>query len=339
MESTIQTVATAANVSISTVSRAFTHPELVSEKTRKRIMDIAVEQGFSLSRSATALKTGKSLRIALLMSGKLNLWFISSVIEGLNDVFHDSGYDISIFQISSAEERKKFFTELPLRRNADAVIVTSFGIDANEVKRLGSIGIPIIGINSDYPRERGFTAAVNINDDKGSQLAARHLIQLGHKDIAYISTHREVSLHFSVQERINSFIEYCHEYGAHITQIPCNIDEDGIYRIGEVASRLLSLENFPTAVACQEDGIAIPLQFQLQRNGLSVPENISLIGYDDAAFSSDLGLTTIHQDPVAMAQKAARMTLQLINGEELTEPFVVEPAELVVRSSTTHPLS
>ena len=109
MTSSIQDVAKAAGVSISTVSRSFTRPDLVSAKTRKRVLDIANELNFSLSRSAAALKSGKSLRIAVLMSGRISLWFTAQVIEGLNEVLHAEGYDISIFQVSSIEDRREFF--------------------------------------------------------------------------------------------------------------------------------------------------------------------------------------------------------------------------------------
>ena len=138
MATSIQDVAREAGVSISTVSRSFTRPDLVSAKTRERVLAIADKLNFSLSRSAAALKSGRSLRIAVLMSGHIRLWFTASVIEGLNEVLHTQGYDISVFQISSIEERKEFFEMLPVRRNADAVIVASFDIDNNEIAQLAS---------------------------------------------------------------------------------------------------------------------------------------------------------------------------------------------------------
>ena len=104
MATSIQDVAREAGVSISTVSRSFTRPDLVSAKTRERVLAIADKLNFSLSRSAAALKSGRSLRIAVLMSGHIRLWFTASVIEGLNEVLHTQGYDISVFQISSIEE-------------------------------------------------------------------------------------------------------------------------------------------------------------------------------------------------------------------------------------------
>ncbi|NEG70560.1 LacI family transcriptional regulator [Bifidobacterium sp. BRDM6] len=331
MNTSIQDVARAAQVSISTVSRSFTRPELVSKATRDKVLRVADELNFSTSRSAAALKTGRSMRIALLMSDHIRRWFSASVIEGLNEVLSGEGYDIQIFQISSIEERKEFFDMLPVRRNADAVIVVSFDIDSSEIHELKSIGMPIIGINSVMPNERGFTAAVNIDDTQGSVLAARHLINLGHRRIAYVRTTRDVSLHFSVQQRVDAFLECCANSGISPHIISAG---EGPDRVSRVVTELLSMEQLPTAIACQEDGIAIPLMFQLMRTGLSVPGDISVIGYDNSSFAHDLGLTTIAQDPVEMARTAATIALNLINETDAGELFRNVPARLVVRSST-----
>ncbi|WP_055428235.1 LacI family DNA-binding transcriptional regulator [Bifidobacterium aesculapii] len=338
MSSSIQDVAKAAGVSISTVSRSFTRPDLVSAKTRERVLRLADELNFSLSRSAAALKSGRSLRIAVLMSGHLRMWFTASVIEGLNDVFHAQGYDISIFQISSAEERREFFAMLPVRRNADAVIVVSFDIDAAETAQLASIGVPIIGVNSVADAEQhGFAASVTIDDGQGATLAARHLLTLGHHDIAYITTSRDVSLHFSVRGRFDVFMDYCTRKGVTPHAIECQVDDDGHYEIGDVVTQLMSLDTMPTAIACQEDGIALPLIFQLERNGFTVPGDVSVIGYDDSFYADDIGLTTIRQDPIETAHIAAHMTLDLINGNNKDHQFRTLSAQLVVRSSTGKP--
>lgn len=332
MSVNIQDVAKAAKVSVSTVSRSFTRPELVSEATRSRVLRIADEMSFSISRSATALKSGKALRVALLMSDHIRLWFSASVIEGLNQVLHADGYDLSIFQISSIEERREFFDMLPVRRNADAVIVASIDVDAQESAQLASTGVPIIGINCVNPREYGFTAAVGIDDDQGSRLVARHLIGLGHRNIVYVRTSREVSLHFSVQQRYDSFVKACLEQGVTPTTLVAQESED---RISTIVSELLSLPQMPTAIACQEDGIAIPLIYQLVRCGYRIPSDIFVIGYDDSFYAHDIGLTTIRQDPIGMAREAACKTLDLINRKTTGMPFQTFPAQLIVRSSTS----
>ena len=222
---------------------------------------------------------------AVLISGRLNLWFSSSIMEGLNESFHDEGYDISIYQMSSAEERRAFFDMLPVRRNVDAVIVISFDIDSNEIRQLRSVDVPIIGINSSLPEERGFNAAVRIDDKQGSELAARHLITLGHRDIAYIRTDREVTLHFSVQGRFDSFMTCCKSNGVEPRVF---VTDEGKNNISKVVTQLLSSDHMPTAIACQEDGIAIPLLFQLERNGFTIPNDISIIGYDDSTYALSL---------------------------------------------------
>ena len=330
MKSSIQDVAQLAHVSISTVSRSFTRPDLVSKATRDKVMKAADELNFSISRSAAALKP-----VARYASRP---WFPDGSTCGsahpssrLNQIFHDEGYDISIYQMSSIEERREFFDMLPVRRNVDAVIVISFDIDANEIDQLKSVNVPIIGINSSLPEERGFSAAVRIDDKQGSELAARHLMTLGHRDIAYIRTNREVTLHFSVQGRFESFMACCQANGVEPRVL---VTDESKNNISKVVTQLLSLDHMPTAIACQEDGIAVPLLFQLERNGFTVPNDISIIGYDDSIYARDLGLTTVRQTPVEMAQEAARMTLDLIEERPLDEPFKTFPAQLIVRSTT-----
>lgn len=233
--------------------------------------------------------------------------------------------------MSSTEERREFFDMLPVRRNVDAVIVISFDIDANEIEQLRSVNVPIIGINSSLPEERGFSAAVRIDDKQGSELAARHLMALGHRDIAYIRTNRDVTLHFSVQGRFESFMARCKENGVTPRVL---VTDESKNNISKVVTQLLSLDHMPTAIACQEDGIAVPLLFQLERNGFTVPNDVSIIGYDDSIYARDLGLTTVRQKPIEMAQEAARMTLDLIEGRPLEQPFKTFPAQLIVRSTT-----
>lgn len=116
--------------------------------------------------------------------------------------------------------------------------------------------------------------------------------------------------------------------------LPTVIVAQEVDRIRRVLTDLMSLERMPTAIACQEDGIAVPLIFQLERSGYEVPNDISVIGYDNSFYANDIGLTTIAQDPIEMAKMAAEMTVKLIEGEKPEHLFRTIPAELVVRSST-----
>lgn len=108
MSANIQDVANKAHVSVSTVSRSFTRPNLVSASTRNKVLAIAEQLNFSISKSAAALKSGKTLRIALLISDQIRLWFSASIIQGLNQVFHTAGYDLSIFRFPAAKSVANF---------------------------------------------------------------------------------------------------------------------------------------------------------------------------------------------------------------------------------------
>ncbi|MDO4913056.1 MAG: LacI family DNA-binding transcriptional regulator [Bifidobacteriaceae bacterium] len=330
MTSTIQDVAQKARVSISTVSRAFSRPDLVAEPTREKILRIAEELNFSTSRSAAALKSGKTKRIALLISDHIRSWFTASIIEGINYVLHKEGYDLSIFEIANKRERQNFFQMLPIRRNVDAVIVSSFSVDLEEVQQLASINVPIIGINCTNPQNHQFTGAVNIDDEQGGKLMARHLLTLGHKQIVYVRTNPSQTLQFSVQQRFESFMSACKE--ANITPHVITTPNNDVV-INDIIAQILSLPTTPTAIACQEDNIAIPLIFQLERSGYNIPKDMSVIGYDNSLFAQDIGLTTINQDPVFLGKQAAQKTLDYINGDT-PEAYNLIEAQLVIRSST-----
>ena len=330
--SSIQDVAQLAHVSISTVSRSFTRPDLVSKATRDKVMKAADKLNFSISRSAAALKTGRALRIAVLVSGRLNLWFSSSIIEGLNEVFHDEGYDISIYQMSSTEERSEFFDMLPVRRNVDAVIVISFDIASNEIEQLRSIDVPIIGINT--PTQNGFDATISIDDEDGMFTAAQHLINLGHKNIVYVCSDAVDSINSSIDARGQGFIRACktmeasHDFKWRVVSVP-----RGKTFADSALTALLALDEFPDAICCQMDMMAIPLVLRLERYGHHTPSDYSIIGFDDSPYADTVSLTTMRQDPYAMGRAAAQKAMKLIEGEPLENAHEIVRAQLVLRGT------
>lgn len=159
MKASIGDVALKAGVSNATVSRTFAHPEQVSEATRIKVQAAADALNFSISRSARILKSGRTYRVALLIGSHAIEWFTAEIIAGLNDVLRDAGYDLVIYPIEGAEARDAFFEELPVRNNADAVFVSSFGISPDEVKHLGTAKIPIVGVNT---TSEGFGAGLAV---------------------------------------------------------------------------------------------------------------------------------------------------------------------------------
>lgn len=326
----IRDVASRAGVSVSTVSRALSRPEMVSESTRRKIQAIAEELDFSVSRTAGNLKSGKSRRIALLVGSNKIEWFTANIMEGLNSVILDQGYDLVFYPISSVEDRRAFFEELPVRNNVDAVVISSFTATAKEITRLHSAHVPLVGINS--PSTLNFSATVHTSDRTGMKLAIRHLSLLGHRKILYIYQTFHSSIKFSSYGRIQAFKDACAKKPG-ITGIVKSF-ENPHEAFDALTTGILSEDDPPTAVCVHQDSQALPFLFRAQSIGLSIPDDLSIMGYDDSSFAQDVGLTTIRQDPYAMGREAASKALQLIESREPEIQHEEFPVELVVRRST-----
>lgn len=331
-KASIQAVAKEAGVSVSTVSRTFAKPNLVLPKTRDRVLAAARKLDFQVSRSAAALKSGQSFRIALLHADTIAVWFNANVFRGLNSVFGPAGYDISVYGLSNARERHDFFTELPVRRNVDAVIVCSFDIDPDEVSRLKDVNVPLIGINT--PSTIGLDGAVCIDDKLGMHTAFEHLISLGHRNIAYVygAPDDTSQLRFSAENRLQGLIDAA---AAHpdvtLEQIRCSGHED---TTGAALAQLTTMSPTPTAVCFQTDEMAIPVLYRLPQYGLRVPRDLSVIGFDDIPFSVKMGLTTLRQRPNDLGAIAARKALAAMEGP-LSEPrFEAVAPQLMLRDTT-----
>ena len=202
-QASIHDVAQAVGVSVSTVSRSFTRPNLVSPRTREKVLRAAAELHFSISRSAMALKSGRSFRIALLLPSPITEWFNVNVYAGLNEVLQPAGYDISVFQISTNDARHRFFSEMPVRRNADAVVLCSFNTREDELSLLLGMGVPVVGINTSSLV--GLDAGTSTDDVKSAEIATKHLISLGHRNIAYIYTSHDTPFTYSADDRHEGF--------------------------------------------------------------------------------------------------------------------------------------
>ena len=340
-KASIQAVAHEAGVSPSTVSRTFAKPDLVLPETRARVMAAARRLDYHISRSAAALKSGQSFRVALLTSESIATWFNATVYAGLSSVLQPAGYDIAVFPMASADDRREFFETLPVRRNADAVIVSSFDIDPAEVDQLKRMGVPIIGVN--IPSPDGFDAGVSIDDRAAERTAVEHLVALGHRQIAFVGYGESTDLQdlrFSASARLRGALDACAAHkrdGVDLEPLVLTGNQPGA-----AVSLILTASPAPTAVCICDDEVAVPTLVRLRQYGRDIPGDLSLIGFDDNPYAAAVGLTTLHQDPFAMGAEAARKTLALIAGEPLgsgTEagPAFTTPATDLILRETTAP--
>ncbi|WEV75494.1 LacI family DNA-binding transcriptional regulator [Bifidobacterium sp. ESL0800] len=324
MTTDIKQVAKTAGVSISTVSRTFTKPDLVSSQTREKVLKVAEKLDFHISRSAAALKSGQTMRVALLTSDGVSTWFDAHVFSGLDSVLHPAGYDISVYQMTTTTERRDFFMNLPVRRNVDAVIVDSFDIDPQEVTRLKSMHVPVIGIN--VPSSAGFDATVGIDDKGAMHTAVDHLAALGHRDIGYIGQTNHRQLRYSAESRLEGFREACATHPG-IRPQELLFDDDAHFA-DHTINAILTAKPQLTAVCIIKDEVALPIAYRLRQFGREVPRDLSIIGFDDIELSGEIGLTTMHQDPYKLGAVAARKTLEAMSGKASDTEDIADGSEI-----------
>lgn len=312
----MQDVANRAGVSVTTVSRALRQSPLVSAETRARVYAASDELAFTLSRTASSLATGRLGRVGVLVAGHLGAWFNGSILDGVYATLRDAGQELLIYRLNDAEERERFFATLPARRNADALIVASFALTGPEQDRLQDLSMPLVYLNQQV---RG-AASVSIDDVAGARMGARHLLNLGHRDITYVKSDNQAGFLYSATRREDGYhAELCAAgipLDEHLT-LTARSAADG----EQVVAELLVASPVPTALMVESDELAMSVLGACWRVGLRTPEDISVLGFDDHAMAESFALSTIAQPVDILGREAAAMALSLVAG---TEPASAE---------------
>jgi DNA-binding LacI/PurR family transcriptional regulator len=217
----------------------------------------------------------------------------------------------------------------------DGVIVTSSRVGALYLEHLERIGVPIVLINNHSEQRGRYTFTVTVDNRHGGYLATQHLIELGHRRIAYVTAPAD---HSSDLDRMTGYRQALGQVGIEPDArliIPGNGRADGGERALQV---LLALDNRPSGVFCYNDMTAIGLIHAARRAGLSVPADLAVVGFDDIPFATYFypPLTTVAQPKVEMGQRAMKMALSLMTANQEGEPLanIVVQGRLVVRAST-----
>lgn len=338
---TIRDVAKLAGVSDATVSRALHGLDVVAPATRERVERAAAALDFTLSKSASSLASGRTMRVLLLVSGRLNIWFNSSVLQGAYETFSPAGYDVIPAFITNRRELDAFLRALPKERNFDAVIVASFTVDDRFRKAFAALGVPIVGVNN--PTIDDFDASVRIDDVAGMGTAVRLLHRLGHRRLAYIGNLIPPDLDYSTDLRGEGFRRTALElgYGEEMLYVSPAEEANQFRPMSEIArlnvTLLLEAPQKPTGVCVQTDEIAVHILNELRRRNVRVPERMSIIGFDDSPFAGLQNMTSIHQDPVYLGREASLRVLDLLQGRKPDIPHLVVSTSPVIRGTTGTP--
>lgn len=336
MRVSIKDIARAAGVSHSTVSRALSDSPLVSDATRARIQRLAMEMGYSPNSLARSLVTRQTHTVGVVVTTIANP-FIAEVVQGIEATAQDHGYTVILCNSGAEPEREIAAVEMLRSKRVDGVIVTSSRIGALYLEHLERIGVPIVLINNHNEESGRYTFTVTVDNVHGGQLATQHLIELGHRRIAYVTAPAD---HSSDLDRLTGYRQALGEAGLEPDPaliIPGNGQADG----GEAAFEILKdLHPLPTAVFCYNDMTAIGLMTTARQAGRSVPGDLAVVGFDDIPFARYCfpPLTTIVQPKIEMGQLAMKMALSLMttDQENKAQEFsnIVVQGKLIVRAST-----
>lgn len=338
---TIGDVAREAGVSVSTVSRALRGLDKVNPDTRARVEAAAERLHFSFSKNASSLASGKTMRVTVLLSDPINVWFSASVLEGVYEVLAPEGYDVVPCVVGDGAGLDRFFQGLRGTQDIDAIIVSSFELDEGKRRILKELTVPVVGINT--PSCDGLDASAAIDDKVAMLSAVRLLHSLGHRSVAYVEQPVQSSPFVcSDVVRMQGFLEAVKLLGydedrvltiPSLTEASATADDEAAV-MSDLAAQLLSAPSKPTGICVENDRCAVPLLRELRRLGWRVPQEVSVIGFDGMPLSDVADLTTVRQDPVATAREAARKALALMRGQTLDERHTVMPTSLLMRGTT-----
>jgi len=325
----IKDIARLARVSHPTVSRALQNSPLVNAQTAAKIRKIADETGYRASAVARGLVTRRTRTIGLVVT-TVSDPFASEVTCGVEQTANDHGYAVFLANSNADPERERNVVQELAERRVDGIIVTSSRVGALYLPLLKELNVPIVLVNDQHPGE--FVHSVMIENVEGTRTATEHLIELGHRRIAYVGDQFGYQ---SDAERLAGYRQALSEAGiAFATALA--VEGDGRTEAAiEAVNGLLALAAPPTAICCYNDMTALGAMLAIRARGLRVPEDISVVGFDDLFFGAYLQppLTTVRQPMRRMGQMAMENLFKLMSGEESVAQIKVE-TELIVRSST-----
>ncbi|MDZ7678492.1 MAG: LacI family DNA-binding transcriptional regulator [Acidimicrobiales bacterium] len=341
---TLQTIADQVGVSRMTVSNAFSRPDQLSSELRDQILAVADELGYvGPDPRGRALVRGTSGAVGVLLTDSLGEAFADEVATGFLGAMVDQLAPTGLALTLLASEPQG--EAVPARDVAiDGAVVYSCRPRSSARGWLERRGLPLVQVDQDPAPE---VPSVNVDDRGGAQAAARHLVELGHRQIAVVTVapldlDDEPAVPHPQRERLAGWTEVLDEAGAGpvpVIEAAGHNDTDAT----RAAGRVLALDPRPTAVLCFSDLLAVALVQAAHREGLVVPGDLSVVGFDDSPVAQRIepALTTVHQDIASKGRLAAELLTAAIDdrrdGRRRPPRHEQLPTRLVVRDSTAPP--
>ena len=324
-------IAERAGVSPATVSRALRGMHHVNERTRTKIVAAAMELNYPLRPDLIPPGLVKKTNRIGVIAPYISRWFFSQAINGIEQSLREVGMDLLLYNFSQVDARQRIFQQKQLRGKVDAIIVVSMPPTDEEFTSLLSLGIPITTIGFVH---EGCTS-IAIDDVAGGRVATQHLTDLGHREIAVLSGQRETAYNFDVSgNRNKGYVEALNEVGVGWNPELEISGDFNIYTSEIAMEAFLRRKKLPTAIFCHSDEMAFGALKAIRNKGMRVPEDISVIGFDDHDIAQYIGLTTVAQPPQFEGQVAAAAAIAEITNPTLERRKIVVPLSLMVRQTT-----
>jgi LacI family transcriptional regulator len=328
---TIADVAKHAGVGLGTVSRVLNGSPQVRESTRARVLSSIEILDYRPNPRARGLSRGRCQTLGVVVP----FFTHASAVERLRGVvaaLDTSRYDLVLFNVESPVHRDQHLASITGRDRADGLLIMSLPIPGRDLDRLTAAGVPIVLVDA---RGKGVPAVVT-DDVAGGRLATRHLVDLGHRSIGFIGDDPKNSFGFtSSAQREHGYAVVLAEAG-----IPhrAELVRHGAHERGlaeRLATELLAEPDPPTAIFASSDVQATGVLAAAAALGIRVPDDLSVIGFDDIELAGYVGLTTVHQPLFESGELGARLLLDAVSGELPPAVEHVIPIELVERVTTT----
>jgi DNA-binding LacI/PurR family transcriptional regulator len=332
---TIRDVARVAGVSVATASRALNGLHVVNVGTRDRISAVARDLGFTPSPAARRLSLGRTMTVGVVVSYLTRPQAVER-LRGIDAVLADDELDLVVYNVESIQKRDHFFDTLIDPQRHDGVLLVSLPPPAGHPVLLRPV-IPVVAVDVHAPTVSALPRVVG-DDVAGGALAARHLLELGHRRIGLVSDAVDDPFGFtSSQDRERGMFGELAAAGVTCPTRWIAHGEHGRYVARDLAGRMLRSTDRPTAIVAVSDTQALGVIAAAHEVGLNVPDDLSVIGYDDVEAADYVGLTTVRQRLVESGRAGAELLLREIADRSAVAPMISLPPELVVRSTTAPP--
>ena len=332
----INDIAKYARVSKSTVSRILNDKGKFSKDTIDKVLQVVKKLNYSPSMVARSLRNRRTKTVGLLLPNIANPFF-PAILKGVECVASENGYVVVLCDSDERKEKESLYFQIFENRWVDGIIFSGITGDEEEQKYIRTIhekGTPVVLIDREI--EGYFTNVVMIDNKRAAFDATTHLLELGHKKIGHIAGLQNIKVFV---KRLEGYKEALAEYG--IDFDPTLMEEGDLsIESGSCAVRqLLKKKVTFTAIFAGTDLMAIGCIKELQKNGLRVPQDVSIVGFDNISLASLVtpSLTTVAQPTYEIGAEAMNLLIKSIEKKGALKNKIILPTELVIRESAGPP--